>query len=74
MSRFVSGFGAISCYLMAWHLVIETLKKDAKVFGDCIGITYFSVIANFLSIAYAVGEATSKSRPFYINLSSHHLF
>ena len=60
MSRFVSGFGAYCCYLMAWYLVLETLKKDAKVFGDSCNITYFSLMANFLSIAYAVGEASSK--------------
>ena len=64
MSRFVTGFGAISCYLMSWHLVVEILKKDTKVFGDCSGITYFSVMANFLSIAFALGEASSKLRPF----------
>ena len=47
---------------MAWYLVLETLKKDAKMFGDSCNITYFSLIANFLSIAYAIGEASSKLR------------
>ena len=61
VSRFVVGFGAISCYLMSWHLVMELLLKDAKV-CDSSPITYFSLMANFLSIAYALGEASSKFR------------
>ena len=61
VSRFVVGFGAISCYLMSWHLVMELLLKDAKV-CDSSPITYFSLMANFLSIAYALGEASSKLR------------
>ena len=59
MSRFVVGFGAINCYLMSWHLAMELLQKDAKI-SDCSAITYFSLMANFLSIAYALGEASSK--------------
>ena len=73
ISRFVSGFGAISCYLMAWHLMLEILKKDTKVFGDCSAITYFSVMGNFLSIAFALGEASSKLRSFPQDLFTHYL-
>ena len=72
MSRFVTGFGAYCCYLMAWYLVLETLKKDAKVFGDCYSVTYFSLIANFLSIAYALGEASSKLRNYLESDFFHH--
>ena len=63
MSRFIVGLGAINCYLMAWHLVMELLLKDAKI-SDCTGVTYFSLMGNFLSIAYALGEASSKLRHF----------
>ena len=59
MSRFIVGLGAINCYLMAWHLVMELLQKDAKI-SQSTGITYFSLMANGLSIAYALGEASSK--------------
>ena len=69
----MTGFGAISCYLMAWHLMLEILKKDTKVFGDCSAITYFSVMGNFLSIAFALGEASSKLRSFPKDLFTHYL-
>ena len=68
----MSGFGAISCYLMAWHLMLEILKKDTKMFG-CSAITYFSVMGNFLSIAFALGEASSKLRSFPEDLLTYYL-
>ena len=49
---------ALACYLMAWHLVVDVIRKDALCGIGCI--TYFSLIANFLSIAFALGEASSK--------------
>ena len=58
LARFVSGFGGMSCYLMAWLLVVEILKKDSV--SGCGCVTYFSLVANFLSIAFALGEASSK--------------
>ena len=58
MSRLVTGFGGISCYYMAWLLFEEIVKRDAV--SSLCGITYFSMVANFLSIAFALGEASSK--------------
>ena len=48
----------MSCYLMAWLLVVEILKKDSV--SGCGCVTYFSLAANFLSIAFALGEASGK--------------
>ena len=58
ITRFITGFGGLACYLMAWLLTVDILKKDAV--SGCGSITYFTVVANFLSIAFALGESSSK--------------
>ena len=54
-TRFISGFGGLSCYLMSWLLAVDILKKDAV--SGCGCVTYFTVVANFLSIAFDICEA-----------------
>ena len=58
VTRFITGFGSMACYLMAWLLVLDVIKKDSLI--GCGYVTYFTLVANFLSIAFALGAATSK--------------
>ena len=60
LARLVTGFGGMSCYLMSWLLVVEILKKGSVSGCGCGRVTYFSLAANFLSIAFALGETSSK--------------
>ena len=58
VTRFITGFGGLACYFLAWLLFMDIVKKDSV--SGCGSITHFTLVANLLSIAFALGEASSK--------------